>query len=320
MIHSDEIYYIPTYMVNPKVKEYTYNLIKYLKSQNKEIILVSHHPIPTDFQELVDYCIYDKRNTLLYDNEYKGYLSWDNSTFTVYSQEFFSYSSIIACYYFYSALFLAKFLGKRIVHSIDYDTIIDNLDQYEENYEILTTTDYSSIRYKNDKNVLFADTYSTDISKLNLDFFIKSEEELKGLANVYRRFEEFHECYMFPQEKVYWKTFDDIKKSVNPGLEHIDSPDRICLAVDVDTNHLILTFILEGCFDKKTFKVIADDKIISKTLCNNWWLLDVTSYKNITIFDSENKLLKYYPISELDIEKQKSISQIFFKKDESPNI
>lgn len=319
MIHSDEIYYIPTYMVNPKVKEYTYNLIKYLKSQNKEIILVSHHPIPTDFQELVDYCIYDKRNTLLYDSEYKGYLSWTDPVFTVYSQEFFSYNSTIACYYFYSALFLAKFLGKKIVHSIDYDTIIDNLDQYEENYEILTTTDYSSVRYKNDANVLFADTYSTDISKLNLDFFIKGEEELKELANVYRRFEEFHECHMFPQEKIYWKTFDDIKKSVNPGLEHIDSPDWICLAVDVDTNNLILTFILES-YTEKTFNIILDDQKFSKTLCNTWWLLDVTSYKNITILDSENKLIRHYSTTELDIKKQKSISQIYFKKDESSDI
>jgi hypothetical protein len=130
MIHNDEIYYIPTYMVNPKVKEYTYNLIKYLKSQDKEIILVSHYPIPIEFQELVDYCIYDKRNVLLYEDEYKGHLSQENEVFTIFSQEFFSYNSTIACYYFYSALFLAKFLGKRIVHSIDYDTIVDNTQRW----------------------------------------------------------------------------------------------------------------------------------------------------------------------------------------------
>ena len=315
MIHNDEIYYIPTYMVNPKVKEYTYNLIKYLKSQDKEIILISHYPIPIKFQELVDYCIYDKRNVLLYEDEYKGHLSQDNEVFTIFSQEFFSYNSTIACYYFYSALFLAKFLGKRIVHSIDYDNIIDNLDQYEENYEILTTTDYSSVRYKNDNNVLFADTYSTDISKLNLDFFIKDEEELKKLANIYRRFEEFHEHHMFPQEKIYWKNWNDINKSINPGLEHLDSPDRICLAVDVDTNQLFLAIILTKD-DKldKSYNVILDERKFSQHInIGLFWLVEVTNCKNVMVFDSQNKLLKTYYLPELDIEIQKQKSNIKFK-------
>jgi hypothetical protein len=219
---DDEIYCVTTYMINQKIKDYTRNLIKFLKERNKQVLLISHYQIPVEFQEMVDYCIYDNRNHLLYENKYKGWLCYKNNLFYVESQEFYSSNSTLACYYFHSALFFSKFINKNIVHFIDYDSNVLNLDQYDENYKILKDSEYTSVRYKTTSGdsfenktlqALFADTSSINLAKFNLDNLIVSEEKLKNLIEKFRTYELFYERYFLLFEKIYWKSYEEIKKS-----------------------------------------------------------------------------------------------------------
>lgn len=59
------IFIIDTYPVSPKQEEILIDCINRLKFLNWDIMIVSHAPIKTEIQEMVDYCLFDKNNTFL---------------------------------------------------------------------------------------------------------------------------------------------------------------------------------------------------------------------------------------------------------------
>ena len=308
---DDEIYCITTYMVNQKIKNYTKKLIQFLKEKNKQVLLISHHHIPTEFQEMVDYCIYDNRNHLLHENEYKGWIAHKNNLFYVESQEFFPSNSTLACYYFYSALFFSKFINKNIVHFVDYDSILSNIDQYDENYKILKNSEYSSVRYKTTANGLFADTASFNLSKLNFNNFIISEDKLKSLIVKYRTYELLFEKYFLNFEKIYWKPFQDIEKTVKAGLEHVNAIDWICVAANIEENKLYLV-IVNDLYETKKHKVIIDEKFFEIVTNRSSWVHEVSNNKNVIVCNEKGDMLKRYNISNINLKEQAAISWITF--------
>ena len=62
------LFIIDTYPVSPKQEEILIECIEKLKFLKWDILLVSHLPIKTEIQEMVDYLIYDKDNTFLPSN------------------------------------------------------------------------------------------------------------------------------------------------------------------------------------------------------------------------------------------------------------
>jgi hypothetical protein len=308
-------------MVNQKIKDYTRNVIRFLKERNKQVLLMSHYQIPVEFQEMVDYCIYDNRNHLLYENKYKGWLCYKNNLLYVESQEFYSSNSTLACYYFHSSLFFSKFINKNIVHFIDYDSDLLNLDQYDENYKILKDSEYTSVRYKTTSGdsfenktlqALFADTSSVNLSKFNLDNLIVSEEKLKNLIENFRTYELFYEIYFLPFEKIYWKSYEEIKKSVSAGLEHVHAIEWVCLASNLQEGKFYLVIVNRSNKNKK-YKIIADGHILEPMLPENCsWCYQVSDYKNIIVYDEKNVFLKTYYIPSMNLNDQSKISRMTF--------
>lgn len=309
-MNEDEIYCIPTYMVNDKIKNYTRNLIKFLKERDKKVLLISHYFIPVEFQELVDFCIYDNRNDLLYENRFKGRLYYFTSAFDVSSQEFILSNSSLACYYFHSALFFSKFINKRIVHFVDYDSVLRNLDIYDDNYKTLKSSDFTSVRYKNENDSYFADTSSVDLSKINLNDYIKSKDELLGLLETDCRFEEFFSKNFLSLENPLWKSKEELKKSIDVALENVNATDWICLASSPE-DRLYLIVIAHNV---KNYRIIIDEDIIEKNLPpRHWWIKEVSNNKNILIYDDKNKILKAYHIPLINIKENAEISSVTFK-------
>lgn len=313
-MNEDEIYCIPTYMKTQRVKDYTRNLINFLKKENKQVLLISHYLIPTEFQEIVDFCIYDNRNTLLFDSKYKGWLFYLCQTFSVYSKDFFSYNSSLACYYFHSALFLAKFANKKIIHFIDYDTILSNLDVYNDNYKILKNTDFSSVRFKHNNGDFFADTTSLDLTKIKIENYIISDEEFKKLIETHKRFEELFCAHFLQFENPYWKNKSELDLSTQSGLEHINSIDWICVASDEQEDKLWLIIINPENNKLKKYKIIIDGHISNQVLNTGWWAKEVTNCKMVIIYDDKNIILKTYIISEINISENRIDNRISFTR------
>jgi hypothetical protein len=67
---DDEVIVISTYPNTTTRKKLTRDCILSFKKTGRKIILSSHYPVPTDIQELVDYCIYDKHNPLIKNTYY----------------------------------------------------------------------------------------------------------------------------------------------------------------------------------------------------------------------------------------------------------
>ena len=64
---SDEIVLLHAYLSTNERKEICHKFIKQFKDFDYDVIVASHLPLDKDTQELCDYAIYDKDNTLIND-------------------------------------------------------------------------------------------------------------------------------------------------------------------------------------------------------------------------------------------------------------
>jgi len=62
-MNKKDIVIIGTYPDHPKKMEMLRECVEKVRPLGYDILVVSHYPIPTDIQEMVDYVIYDKENT-----------------------------------------------------------------------------------------------------------------------------------------------------------------------------------------------------------------------------------------------------------------
>jgi hypothetical protein len=67
-MNKKNIIIIGTYPNHPSKMEMLRECIERVKPLGYDILLVSHYPLPTDIQEMVDYVIYDKENVKIYDS------------------------------------------------------------------------------------------------------------------------------------------------------------------------------------------------------------------------------------------------------------
>lgn len=80
--HRKELIVIGTFP-NTEVREnLTVDSIDSHRALNRDILLVSHHPVPADIQKMVDYYIYDKHNPLI-DHSYYNRFTQSTSEYSV---------------------------------------------------------------------------------------------------------------------------------------------------------------------------------------------------------------------------------------------
>jgi hypothetical protein len=150
------------------------------------------------------------------------------------------------------------------------------------------------------------------LSKFNLDNLIVSEEKLKNLIENFRTYELFYEIYFLPFEKIYWKSYEEIKKSVSAGLEHVHAIEWVCLASNLQEGKFYLVIVNRSNKNKK-YKIIADGHILEPMLPENCsWCYQVSDYKNIIVYDEKNVFLKTYYIPSMNLNDQSKISRMTF--------
>jgi hypothetical protein len=176
---------------------------------------------------------------------------------------------------------------------------------------MLKNSEYSSVRYKNEAGAFFADTCSLDLTKLNLDNFVVSEEKLKSLIEKNRTYEVLFEHYFVNFENIYWKSFDELRKTSSAGLEHINSIDWVCLAVNLDEYKFYIVIINPDKINKK-HKVIIDERILEIDTHDSSWVLEVTKNKNVIIYNEKGSLLKSYHIPSINMNDQAKVSWLTF--------
>lgn len=200
-----DIILIGDYSNTPEKKDLLLGLVDFFKKNGKEV-MVSSHIIPDELiMRKSDYFIYDKENKVLTDKQYIGYSSFGseilelNSKLPARQNTFLAVMRIL-----FNGFTLAKTLGYEVVHYVEYDSIISDIKEFNENLNIIKKTEYNAVGYFNGE-WMSGNYICVNMNKLNFSDFIYDEIHL--LKNIDILCEDFLRTRFF-KNNVYNKSFD----------------------------------------------------------------------------------------------------------------
>lgn len=184
---NEDVFVIDSWPNTIEKEKTLIKLIQRLKEFNIPIILVGHYPIKQEIQELVDYYLFDKKNELVHIYEFEKYgIQSDRWTEThqyrvINKVDFHHDYSIWVT--MKNAFNLAKDLGKKYIHFLEYDNLPDII-QYRQafieyiryNDAVLYEYDKGSTNFTNPYCATFIFSIRTDVA-LNLINTVNSKEE-----------------------------------------------------------------------------------------------------------------------------------------------
>ena len=193
----------------------------YLHSQLFDLMIVSHTPIPLDIQKKVDLVIYDKKNEILTDWDMlnqpwfnpgnnrriqSSYLSKKNTALAIWRMIILGFST-------------AKNLGYTRLHSIEYDSEINNINEFIENSNHLSN--YTSVIYVDKQPtvdpILLGSFQSYQINSLPSKLINLDEEWIKNLIrnSLSKSPELIWQKLLEKNGKVLYKNRDLLESSGN---------------------------------------------------------------------------------------------------------
>ena len=260
----DEIILITDFSNTNKKKLILKNLITQISS-NYEICLSSHCIQPFDIIEDVDFYLYDKKNPHINDNSLKGIRYFNTHDFKIIYKSYLLPSTHITAIlrlWQFSLSFL-KNAGYKVVHVIEYDTLIKNLDIFKINKNRLE--DYDVILYEKNENLVGS------LLSLKLENF-QFETFNYDYQKVFDSYKKIHsESIVFSSERTFYDLFlknKNILKLDSQELEgFLDIAKYQIMSENVLTKNTF-TFYREGD-DLMFFVHNGDNKVISFDLIVN---------------------------------------------------
>lgn len=269
-------------------KELLKNCIGSLKT---EIILSTNYPIDTDIQNSVDYFLYSSENPILYKHEYDSfgvqYVYWELDGNGEKKYKPFEYEHGYAAYLLTRrGLELAKSLGKKKVHIINYDyemtyeTLSHNQKLLLENDLVLTTNEW-----KFEKQLYCSAFMSGKIEPL-MNFFTKYNDKreyytsIRGFNILELNLTEHYESSSYkivtiPREELERKNKLNQEKIDNMIGSNISVPEQ-STANEISINFIDSPFVeIKGGLNKNynvSFIDQSTDEIVFQTkIKNNEW-------------------------------------------------
>jgi SAM-dependent methyltransferase len=134
--YPNDIFVVDTWPNTPEKESDLIECIKKLREfSGIPILLVSHYAIKPEIQKLVDYYVYDKENPLLLNSEFEEYKVGSGRWCTFgktrvdtemeYHHDYAIWRSMTHAFNF------CKYLGKKMIHFMEYDNLIDTF-QYRQ--------------------------------------------------------------------------------------------------------------------------------------------------------------------------------------------
>ena len=191
--YKDDIFVVDTWPdTDGKEKDLIQCIQKLKEFSPIPILLVSHYPIKPEIQKMVDYYLFDKDNPLLSVDEYESHQLtsgiWvDNGLFKLDSKNLFQHDYAIWTM-MQKAFKFCDMLGKKTIHFMEYDNIVDTF-QYRQAF-LERSKNYDAVIYEyhenSSVNVNLAEYIATYI------FSIKTDIALKTVSGINSRWEYFH--------------------------------------------------------------------------------------------------------------------------------
>ena len=311
----EEIFVILSHTPTFEQQQLLRDLVFKLKQNNKKTLIVSHTPIPEDINKLTNYSFYDSDNTLLDVWKYtEGFNFYGNEYFLVESQfdifKYFNYG--LAVYKLVSlGLSLAKNLGYKKCHMIEYDTDFSGLNYFDE--ANLNLEEKDCIFFKTDQfegtPILLGSCTSFNLDKYTYDEFNFDKQEIKyllkkgttaGMAEIvtFEKLIKNKNYLMLDKESI-----NNVTLNLSSTLKiHSGFDKNISLipCVKKDTNEIII-FGKNENIDKIDIEILYNKKEVIL------FSIDPSSWKYISLGNLDDLLnLKVYLnnkfINELDFE------------------
>ena len=279
-----ELYAICGYTDTFDKSSHLINNLNTLKLNNKETLLVNHFPVDPIVYKDFDFYLYDKDNTLLTDDAYKFWTEYKYPNYQLFlrsvTDKWHAYAALRLFLY---AIRFAQAYEYDILHLIEYDTLLKNLDELEDNKRLIQEG-YNGVAYEaiysrqsdwwfgNVEEKLFSIKTSA-IPK----FTLNAEQILKDLQEKNGTPEHVFYDYFVKDNNILIKKDPDFN-SIEWGLEieAVVSKNNTSFCVSSDNGFWIFSHPTYG---SNKIEVIINDEHYS---CFN---LEPTSYIINRIFD-----------------------------------
>jgi hypothetical protein len=252
------------------------NLVKCVKNTEYDIMVVSHTSIPKDIMEDVDYFFFEKKNSLLYNIKDKAMSIFENNDFIIRTTETKKYNHGIAFLRLLKAgLINAKNLKYKKVHFFEYDSLITDFQEIEENSKLIESV--GVVCYKPTGISWPNSPISFNLEKISKLWFELSEDNYyEFMSDRYSKLSEEYQMYLIKDGGEY--VFKDIlvlnDKGINVGLQ-VDSEKFPWIVVVHNGSINEMTFFGKNeTINQIEVKIIINNKdIFSKNINPNLWSL-----------------------------------------------
>lgn len=240
---------------------------------NFDILYISHKPIGELVYDYIDYGIYDKKNTLVTEPEYKPNLWFGNDNFGIISSTFYRNVTHVAIFRMMSiANNFATHMKYEKIHYVEYDLDLDNVFIFNDVDNELKEND-SVVFINNENNWLFGCYFAYNIKKYNfLDDFDESTflSYLKLSDNNFT--ERTLEKLFFDGKKVKKLSMQENFKSRGQKIKSLTDESILQWCVpyyDEDNDKLMFLVNLDKKSDFFIKIIINDKKIVTFDIKDN---------------------------------------------------
>lgn len=183
-----EIYLIAAYTPSFEKQNMLRSLVHTINNQGKDVMVISHTPIPKDIEDMCKYTIFDSENKLIHDtdSQFWSYSKLGNKKFEFINLK--SSITILACWKLQSGGFsYLKALGYDIIHYLEYDSQINDFKHFKDANEIISSGEYDLVGFKPERDHEYNHLLlpiSLNVKKLSFNDLIYDE---KYLVSEYKR-------------------------------------------------------------------------------------------------------------------------------------
>jgi len=189
MSSNEDIFIIDCWLDTESKENDLISLINRLKSFDIPILLTGHYPVKPEIQKMVDYYIFDKENPILLREEFTAY---DVASTRWTAKDNWKVENCVDFHHDYAiwttwknSFNFAKYLGKKYIHFLEYDNLIDPFQYRQAFIEESRRHDVVLYEYK-PKSVFGLDEYcATYIFSIKTDIAVDVVSKVKDKVDYF---------------------------------------------------------------------------------------------------------------------------------------
>lgn len=307
---------VKAYCPDKKRQDLLENLIKSLPSDQFDILITSHTPIPKHIQDQVNYVFYDQENPLYHDIESAPFY-WDqlkNRSGYIYHTKLHKPLHILAILRLERFGYqIAKMLGYTKVHSLEYDSLVLNPSIFNINNTLLDS--YSAVIYENEKlgdNLIHGSFKSVNVNQLSNELLEYNELKIKNYfkTNKKRILPEQYTFDLFLKLNITLNPSKNLLPFIHTGL-YSSNESKFEFIPYIKDNILFLYGYNNSPTNSVSLKLQLNNNVSNITLNPLVWsVTNLGSYKNISYIKTTIQNELYF---ELDFNKDNN-REIFSKR------